>query len=140
MRVHISLDVASAAKSAKFYSKLFGTGATKVRDGYANFRLDQPPIHLALQENCGPVKDGISHMGIELPDHEALEAWQARLEDGGVDFAPENEAKCCYARADKLWLTDPDGYRWEVWVRTGEIEAMGGTRAEVFENREAGCC
>lgn len=133
MRVHISLNVQSLERSNAFYASLFGTGPSKQREGYANFRLDEPPIHLALQEGGRTGHAGISHVGIELPDHEALGAWQARLEGAGVSFTPENEARCCYAKADKLWISDPDGYRWEVWVRTGDHAEMGETRPGVVE-------
>ena len=57
-----------------------------------------------------------------------LDSWRNRLATAGVVFDVEDDAQCCYARADKLWLTDPDGHRWEIWVRTGEHDAMGSTR------------
>lgn len=139
IRVHVSLDVQSIDRSIAFYDKLFGERPSKVRPAYANFRLDSPPVHLALQEGRHSSGGGVSHLGFELPDHEQLAKWQSRFEASGIDFAPENEAKCCYAKSDKLWVTDPDGYRWEVWVRTGEHEAMGQTRAEVNQST-APCC
>ena len=142
MRIHISLNVESLEHSKAFYTRLFGQEASKVRDGYANFRLDEPPIHLALQEKKVQPGNGLSHLGIELPDQGALKAWRSRLEEAGTAFAVEDEAQCCYARADKLWLQDPDGYRWEVWVRTGEHDAMGGVRITdaVNEAENSACC
>jgi catechol-2,3-dioxygenase len=128
MRVHISLNTRSVDDSVNFYSRLFGQAASKTREGYANFRLDEPPIHLALVESEKPAGAGLSHLGIELPDSYALQAWRTRLQDEGVEFSVEDKASCCYATADKLWLNDPDGYRWEVWVRTGEYDSMGSTR------------
>ena len=128
MRVHISLNVVSTQRSCKFYSTLFGREASKSRDGYVNFRLDEPPIHLALVEKTSPRNTGISHLGIELPDTGALSDWRARLEDSDIAFSVEEQASCCYATADKLWLEDPDGYRWEIWVRTGEFDDMGEVR------------
>jgi catechol-2,3-dioxygenase len=125
MRVHVSLNVESLGSSIEFYSGLFGTGASKIRDGYANFRLSDPPIHLALMENRKSEGAGLSHLGVELPDADSLSGWRSRLESSGITFEIEDQAQCCYASADKLWLTDPDGYRWEVWVRTGEYEGMG---------------
>ncbi|MBT8061327.1 MAG: VOC family protein [Gammaproteobacteria bacterium] len=139
IRVHVSLNVQSVDKSIGFYSSLFGQQASKIRSGYANFRLDSPPVHLALQEGASAINGGISHLGIELPNHQQLTEWQSRLENEGVDFAPENEAQCCYAKADKLWLTDPDGIRWEIWVRTGEHDEMGQTRPAP-EQGESACC
>lgn len=128
MRVHISLNVESLDRSLAFYTSLFGQDASKRKAGYANFRLDEPPIHLALEERSADGASGVSHLGIEVPDANALQSWRARLQDAGVVFAVEDEARCCYARADKLWLTDPDGFNWEIWVHTGDFDGMGETR------------
>ena len=65
MRVHISLNVASTQRSTEFYSTLFGCEASKSRNGYTNFRLDEPPIHLALVEKTSQGNTGISHLGHE---------------------------------------------------------------------------
>lgn len=142
MRVHISLNTSSVDNSARFYSSLFGQAASKTRNGYANFRLDEPPIHLALVEGSRDNGTGISHLGIELPNACTLHSWRTRLEENGVEFTVEDKASCCYATADKLWLTDPDGYRWEIWVRTGEFDGMGATRAAANPTAvtESACC
>ncbi len=142
MRVHISLHVGSIKRSARFYSTLFGHKASKSRAAYANFRLDQPPIHLALVEKESPQNTGISHLGIELPDAGALRDWRTRLEDSDIAFSVEGRARCCYATADKLWLEDPDGYRWEIWVRTGEFDGMGAVQVTQDINSENAikCC
>ena len=100
MRIHVSLNVSSLDRSKAFYRALFGEPATRERADYANFRLDEPPIHLALQEGDANSRDGVSHLGIELPDTEALDAWRTRLESDGLKFAAEDNAECCYARAD----------------------------------------
>jgi len=142
MRVHISLNVSSLERSLGFYSNLFGQEASKLRKDYANFRLDEPPVHLALVAHPATGPGGVSHLGFELPHADVLTAWRQRLENAGMDFAVEDQARCCYAKADKLWLTDPDGYRWEIWVRTGEHDGMGGTRLESASRSQAGqgCC
>ena len=142
MRVHISLNVGSIKQSARFYSTLFGREVSKSRDAYANFRLDQPPIHLALVEKAAPQNTGISHLGIELPHTGALRDWRTRLEDSDIVFSVEDQANCCYATADKLWLEDPDGHRWEIWVRSGEFEGMGEVQITQDTNSVtvSGCC
>jgi len=125
MRVHISLNVSSVEQSKAFYTGLFGQEVSKLKPGYANFRLDQPPIHLALMETENTRSQAVAHLGIELPDSHVLDQWHSRLKSQGVNFSVEDNARCCYATADKLWLTDPDGHRWEIWVRTGEYDAIG---------------
>lgn len=143
MRVHISLNVASLDASVRFYSTLFGQSVSKQRPDYANFRLDQPPVHLALAQaevrTSSSTPDNASHYGVELSGHGELEQWRSRLDDSGVRLDIEDDAACCYARADKLWLTDPDGNRWEIWVRTGEHDAMGSTQSIQQATPEA-CC
>lgn len=130
MRVHISLNVKDLETSLKFYENLFGRPPTKVRGDYANFRLDRPAIHLALQPAEDPSKSTPvrttthSHFGIELPDRETIDEWHERLRESGVEGRDEHDVVCCYARAEKIWLSDPDQNAWEIWVRTGEAERL----------------
>ncbi len=142
MRVHISLNVASLNNSLEFYRSLFGQEASKLKEGYANFRLEEPPIHLALVEDKNQAGEDVSHFGVEVPNERALHEWRDRLELTDAPFAVEDKASCCYATADKLWLTDPDGYKWEIWVRTGEFEAMGSVRIKDSSRTQTNdsCC
>jgi catechol 2,3-dioxygenase-like lactoylglutathione lyase family enzyme len=128
MRIHISLNVSNIGKSIEFYRGMLGSEPTKTKPGYANFRLNNPPIHLALQESTKQVGEGVSHLGVELDDREMLENWHRRFESAEVNFKVEDKARCCYAKADKLWAQDPDGYSWEFWLRPGEFDDMGATR------------
>jgi len=139
MRVHISLKVTSVEKSTAFYSALFGQEVSKRKDDYANFRLDEPPVHLALVESTRVNAREVSHFGIELPTRDDLQSWQKRLDHLGIEFATEDEANCCYALADKLWVTDPDGYRWELWLRTGGFDGMGKTQIGVNDPCDCRC-
>ena len=134
MRVHISLPVTDISKSQAFYSSLFGVPATKAKDDYLNFRLDEPAIHLSLIQQEMAIQPSNQHFGIELPDEKSFSAWELRGA-GVIDalaIEPEQDAHCCYARANKLWLTDPDGHRWELWHRTGEFDQMHGEPQDIF--------
>lgn len=133
MRVHISIPTDKLEASVEFYQKVFGNDASKARKDYANFRLDAPPIHLSLVQvaSTGSVTS-TGHFGIELPDHETLEQWRSRANEQGLLIEDDADALCCYARGDKFWLSDPNGYRWEFWVRTGE--------SEVLRQPEKACC
>ena len=126
MRVHISLPVSDLNKSQAFYASMFGQPASKVRDDYLNFRLDEPAIHLALVQSERAEAHASQHFGVELPDAESFASWQERAlqAEKAMAVEPEPDAKCCYARAEKVWLVDPDGHRWELWHRTGEYDAM----------------
>jgi catechol 2,3-dioxygenase-like lactoylglutathione lyase family enzyme len=134
MRVHVSIPVKDLDKSIRFYRRLFASEPSKVKSDYANFRLDEPPIHLSMIEHrdapAGPLGQ---HFGIELPDLGTLQNWRVRTEEKNFGVFEEPQAKCCYAQGEKLWLTDPDGYRWEVWVRTGEFNALDDPAGSVTE-------
>ena len=122
-RVHINIPVSDLEASVSFYSKVFGVAPSKRRPDYANFRLEEPALHLALVETCGlspkAVQNGEGqHFGIELFVDETLAAWKERVKDAGVlPHLVEEAVTCCYAVADKFWLQDPDGNEWEFWVR-----------------------
>ena len=32
------------------------------------------------------------------------------------------DTECCYARQDKIWVTDPDGTPWEVFTVLEDVE------------------
>ncbi len=125
MRVHISLPASDLGRSRGFYQTLFDQPPSKERPDYINFRLDQPAIHLSLVQRDSAPSGGREHYGIELPDAETFKAWENRLLEALPGLAkPEPGARCCYAEADKVWLTDPDGNRWEIWHRTGDHSTL----------------
>jgi catechol-2,3-dioxygenase len=138
-RVHISLPVLDLKASTRFYENLFGVPPTKLKSDYANFRLDSPALHLALVSTPMPGKAqaGASHFGVELFEAEDLTAWRTRLERAEIPTTIEEGVTCCYAVADKAWVTDPEGNRWEFWVREEEAETMA---EEPSECCEASCC
>src|SRR5437764_4102721 len=45
-RIQLALRVGDLDGSIAFYSKLFGTGPAKLRPGYANFAVAEPPLKL----------------------------------------------------------------------------------------------
>ncbi len=133
MKVHISIPTHKLEASVEFYQQVFDTDASKVRKDYANFRLETPPIHLALVHTALPGRAiPTGHFGIELPDHETLEQWRSRANKHELFIKDDPDALCCYAQGDKFWLSDPNGYSWEFWVRTGE--------SEVLRQPEQSCC
>ncbi len=126
-RVHISLLVSDLEESVGFYEKTFGQPASKRRPGYANFRLDDPGLMLALvesQQAATPAGSSASHYGVEVGSRDELESWRQRVQSASLANREEINVTCCYAQADKVWLQDPDGNKWELWVRTGDAETM----------------
>lgn len=127
-RIHISLGVRDLDASIAFYTRLFGTGPSKIRADYANWRLDAPGLHLALVSAPEFEKPASGeHFGVELFEQDELTAWQARATEAGVAVRTEEQVTCCYAVANKFWAADPDGNEWEFWVRSAEAESMHET-------------
>jgi catechol 2,3-dioxygenase-like lactoylglutathione lyase family enzyme len=115
-RVQLALNVNDLAESVAFYTKLFGTEPAKVRPGYANFAIAEPPLKLVLLENPGQ-GGSLNHLGVEVADTGTVEAEQARLAEAGLAAVEERDTTCCYARQDKFWITGaPNGERWEIYT------------------------
>lgn len=47
------------------------------------------------------------------------------LEDAGPATFEENDASCCYAMKDKVWVHGPGKEPWEVYVVKGDSEQRG---------------
>ncbi len=122
-RIHISLEVKDLKKSVEFYSRVFQTEPTRLKDDYANFRLEEPQLHLALNVNKN-TKTAVTnqHFGVELFSDQELNAWFKRVQAAGVSAETEEGTTCCYAVADKFWLTDPDHHKWEFWHRKYDVD------------------
>lgn len=115
-RVQLALNVDDLERSIAFYSRLFDTAPAKIRPGYANFAVTEPPLKLVLIENRG-AGGSINHVGVEVADTEAVDAEQTRLAAAGLASIDERDTTCCYARQDKFWVEGaPDGERWEIYT------------------------
>jgi lactoylglutathione lyase len=127
-RVQLALNVDDLDAAIDFYSKLFGVGPAKVRPGYANFAIAEPPLKLVLVEGYG--KPGtINHLGVEVETTADVAAATQRLQGEGLDTTVEDETECCYATQDKVWVSDPAGAWWEVYTVLSD--------SDVFDPREA---
>lgn len=115
-RVQLALNVDDLATSIDFYSALFGATPAKVKPGYANFAVDQPPLKLVLIENPGH-GGSINHLGVEVADTDDVDRVQERLTAAGLGSTDERDTTCCYARQDKFWVSGaPDDERWEIYA------------------------
>jgi catechol 2,3-dioxygenase-like lactoylglutathione lyase family enzyme len=125
-RIQLALNVDDLGESIAFYTSLFGTGPAKVRPGYANFAIAEPPLKLVLLENPGQ-GGSLNHLGVEVRDTGAVEAEQARLAEAGLAAIEERDTTCCYARQDKFWVKGtPDGERWEIYTVLADSAAFWG--------------
>jgi catechol 2,3-dioxygenase-like lactoylglutathione lyase family enzyme len=123
-RVQLALNVDNLDDSVAFYAKHFGAEPAKLRPGYANFAIAEPPLKLVLIENPGH-GGGLNHLGVEVPDTAAVVAEQARVAAAGLSVAQERGVSCCYATQDKFWGEDtPNGERWEVYTVLADAEIL----------------
>ena len=115
-RVQLALNVNDLEESIGFYRRLFGTEPAKVRPGYANFAIAEPPLKLVLMENPGQ-GGSLNHLGVEVEDVGAVDSIQSRLAGDGLTSTDERGTTCCYAEQDKFWVEGtPNGERWEVYT------------------------
>ncbi len=133
LKPHVSLNVSNIDASVAFYEKAFGVAATKRRPGYAKFDLASPSLNLTMQE---ATRTGVnaSHFGIQVASSEDVAAAWARFQGAGLPTRTEENTECCYALQDKVWIDDPDGNAWEVFVVKGDAERMESAP------KTSGCC
>jgi catechol 2,3-dioxygenase-like lactoylglutathione lyase family enzyme len=129
-RLQLALNVDDLDASIAFYRKLFGTEPAKVREGYANFAVANPPLKLVLIENPGQ-GGSVNHLGVEVEDTETLDLEQARLGAAGLSWLDERGSTCCYAQQDKFWLEQtPNGERWEIYTVLGDSDTFAGQTSD----------
>lgn len=123
-RVQLALNVDSLQSAITFYSKLFGVQPAKVKPGYANFVIADPPLKLVLLENPGAA-GSLNHLGVEVDSTDTVRAEIARLTQAGMLTAEEMGTTCCFATQDKVWVTGPNGERWEVYTVLADSDTFG---------------
>lgn len=138
-RVQLALNVSDLDAAVEFYSKLFASPPAKVRPGYANFAISEPPLKLVLIEGHGQ-PGSLNHLGVEVEDTAQVGAAQARLASNGMATATEDGVTCCYAVQDKVWVDGPDGTPWEIYTVLADAEMAPGDLRTVAPEAEAQCC
>ena len=134
-RIQLALNVDDLDVAIAFYSTLFGTAPAKVRPGYANFAVAEPPLKLVLIENPGH-GGSLNHLGVEVESSAQVHAEIARLSGEGQVTAEEIGQTCCYATQDKVWVTGPSGERWEVYTVLSDSDTFGDEPAST----QSACC
>ena len=134
-RPHIALSVSDIDAALPFYSALLGVAPTKVRPGYAKFEPAVPALNLTLNLDPGNAgQRGAAHFGVQVQDTDAVEALAAKVMAAGFNAEVEEGTVCCFSRQDKVWLSDPDGHRWEVFVvieAHSEVHSTPSTRRAI---------
>lgn len=139
-RAQLALNVDHLDRAIAFYSKLFNTAPAKVKRGYANFAVAQPPLKLVLIES--PCRGGtLNHLGVEVESSQAVHAEIARLGSEGMFTEEKIGATCCFAMQDKVWVTGPSGERWEVYTVRADSDTFGANSpAPQGDDNQRGTC
>lgn len=116
MKTHVKLTTTNLEKSVAFYSVLLNAEPAKTLPDYALFITDDPGLELALdlRDAVTPTRD--THFGIFVESVDEVEQAIARLEARGLADSVEREDTCCYANQTKVWASDPEGRRWEIYT------------------------
>ena len=138
-RVQLALNVSELDAAIAFYSKLFDSAPAKVRPGYANFAIAEPPLKLVLIEGQG-VAGSLNHLGIEVESTDLVAGATARLAALGLETASEDEVACCHAVQDKVWVDAPDGEPWEIYTVLADVEMAPGQLRTVAPDAAASVC
>ncbi|CAN5612902.1 ArsI/CadI family heavy metal resistance metalloenzyme [soil metagenome] len=131
-RVQMALNVADLDEAIGFYSKLFATEPAKVRPGYANFAIADPPLKLVLMEGGEP--GTLNHLGVEVASTEDVGAASARVAGAGLATEEQQGTTCCFAVQDKVWVTGPDN-AWEIYTVLADAPAEAAAC-----DAATGCC
>jgi catechol 2,3-dioxygenase-like lactoylglutathione lyase family enzyme len=134
-RVQLALNVTDVDRAVDFYARLFGVEPAKRKPGYANFEIADPPLKLVLIEAAGG--GTLNHLGVETDSAGEVEAAESRLSATGLQTTGVDDTVCCYAAKVETWVTDPDGAKWEWYVKTGDAEQMANP---IASSTEPGTC
>lgn len=147
-RMHVAINVEKLGECLEFYKAFFNAEPTKVRENYAKFELNNPPLHFSMNVRPYEKKGNLNHMGFQVQNTEEVLAVRERLQGAGLVPIDEMGTTCCYAVQDKIWVRDPEGNAWEIFYTKEDSEfesagegAMGGvccvpTAAPDFVNLE----
>jgi hypothetical protein len=122
-RLHVHVAVDDLTQAIRFYSTLFASTPTVIKDDYAKWMLDDPRVNFAISMRGR--KAGLDHLGIEVENADELQEVYGRLRDAERPVLEVGKTICCYAKSEKAWIDDPAGISWEAFHTTGESTFFG---------------
>jgi catechol 2,3-dioxygenase-like lactoylglutathione lyase family enzyme len=128
-RVQLALNVSNLDEAIVFYSKLFQAEPAKVRAGYANFAITEPPLKLVLIENVEEA-GSLNHLGVEVFSTTDVVDATTYFGEAGLTTHVEDETTCCYAVQDKVWVDGVDGLPWEIYTVLSDSTTADGVAGD----------
>jgi catechol 2,3-dioxygenase-like lactoylglutathione lyase family enzyme len=141
-KVHVALNVTDVNRSVEFYRAMFGVDPVKWKPGYAKFDIAEPRLNLTLNyEDEISDRGALNHLGVEVTSTTEVLAAKKRLAEAGLATLDEMNVDCCFALQDKVWVTDPNGYRWEIFtVKVGDTQPALNVTVEPADTVRQSCC
>jgi catechol 2,3-dioxygenase-like lactoylglutathione lyase family enzyme len=136
-RFHVHVAVADLEQSIDFYSTFFDVPPSVKKEDYAKWMLDDPRLNFAISTRRR--EPGLDHLGIQVEDGEALKEISLRLKQAQKPILEQEQTTCCYAKADKAWVYDPQGIAWESFYTTGTATTYGED-ADLIAPSKSACC
>lgn len=133
-RFHIHISVEDLNKNVQFYSQLFNSEPTLLKNDYAKWVLEDPAVNFAISNRASKV--GLDHVGIQTDSDEELTQLREQLEAAGVKGVAQEGTTCCYSRSDKYWIQDPQGIAWETFHSLESVPVF----SETYLNESEGAC
>ncbi len=124
MRVQLALNVTDLAEAIDFYSKMFATTPYKVKPGYANWEITDPPLKLVIFERPDAEPGSINHLGVETESADEVVAAEARIAGAGLPTTGIDAAICCFAEKVETWVQGPAGHKWEWYVKQADHDTQ----------------
>jgi catechol 2,3-dioxygenase-like lactoylglutathione lyase family enzyme len=128
LKTHLNLRTGDLDKSVAFYETLLNTQARKHYKDYALLITESPGLELALDLDPRLASTESAHYGVVVDTTAEVDAAIVRLQAAGLPVHVEREEQCCYALQTKVWASDPDGRRWEVYTVLEEAEERNGDK------------
>lgn len=138
LKTHVAVNTNRFEESVRFYRAFFGRAPVKLKAGYAKFDVESPPLNFTLNESPAREPGLLGHLGVQVSSTAEVTAASERLRAAGLATREEMGTDCCHAVQDKVWVKDPNGIAWEVFVVT--VADTTPDQSVTLEQLEARCC
>ncbi|HUF96496.1 MAG TPA: ArsI/CadI family heavy metal resistance metalloenzyme [Ilumatobacter sp.] len=140
MRIQLALNVADLDEAIDFYSKMFDTAPYKVKPGYANWEIVDPPLKLVIFERTDAEPGSINHLGVETASAAEVVAAESRVSEAGLTTTGVDDTICCFAEKVETWVQGPAGHKWEWYVKQADHDTQLDNLVVASRGSESSCC
>jgi catechol 2,3-dioxygenase-like lactoylglutathione lyase family enzyme len=124
VRLQLALNVSDLDEAVDFYTRMFDTPPYKVKPGYANWEIANPPLKLVVFERPDAEPGSINHLGVETESADEVVAAEARIAATGLATSGIDDTICCFAEKVETWVQGPEGHKWEWYVKQADHDTQ----------------